>query len=228
MQIKRFEVYKAEVASYDTRYSKTFESMKYEMDPDAHLNEGFLGDIFGALGGGFKDTLVAFFVDWGMNKLGAGSGYDAEGQPTFLRQLLQNAAESIQITEITGYFKEGACGKWTKLFQDAILKTLTEDIIRRILIGTGIKMDFESGIGATIIRTLLNSISNAVTSTEFVESLEKYLSDKVCNVKFGDMLSGLGDKEKEKVSNAAEEYTMANPEKGKSMIDKFGLASILA
>jgi hypothetical protein len=228
MQIKRFEAYKAEVASYNSRYSRTFETIKYEVDPDAHLNEGFLGTIFGALGGGFKDTLVSFFVDWGLKKLGAGEGYDAEGQPTFIRQLLQNAAESIEITEITTYFKGGACGKWTKLFQDALLKTITEDFIRRMLVGFGLKIDLSTGIGATIVKTLLNSISNAIVSTEFVTNLEKFLADKICNVKFGDLLSGLGSSEKEKVSGAAAEYVEKNPEKGEKMVDKFGLSKLLS
>lgn len=227
MEIKRFKEYRSEISTDQERYPKINEHYGIDIDPDSYLNEGFLSTILSSLGGGFKDTLVSYFVDWGLSKMGAGDGYDDTGQPTFIRQLLQNAAESIEITEITGYFKEGSCKKWTKLFQDAILKTLTEDFIRRILISSGLKIDLNSGIGATITKTLLNSISNAIVSSEFVESLEKFLSDKVCNVKFGDILKNATEGEKEKISDAADKYAMSNPEKTQRLMDKFGISSLL-
>jgi hypothetical protein len=230
MQIKRFDQYKGEVSVNKKRYPKVNEAyshiIDHDLDPDAHLNEGFLGTILGSLGGGFRDTLVSYFVDWGLEKMGAGDGYDENNQPTFIRQILQNAAESIEISEITSYFKSGSCKRWAKLFQDAILKTLTEDFIRRMLIGAGLKIDLKTGIGSTIVKTLLNSISNAITETEFVVSLEEFLSDKVCNVKFGDLLKGVSGGEKEKISDAAEEYAMANPEKAPKLMDKFGISSL--
>ena len=172
--------------------------MKAEGLSEQEINENVFTSILGSLGGGFTDTFKDYVIDWAAEKLGI-EPFDDQGQPSFFYQLIRNVIEGVSITELGSYFGKGSCTNWARAIVEGLSETLQERGIDYLLPKLGLRLDMNSGLGATIAAGLREALTNAINDTGFMNNVENMIGDKICGFNLGDILSGnisQGDKQK--------------------------------
>lgn len=172
--------------------------MKAEGLSEQEINENIFTSILGSLGGGFTDTFKDYVIDWAAEKLGI-DPFDDQGQPSFFYQLIRNVIEGVSITELGSYFGKGSCANWARAIVEGLSETLQERGIDYLLPKLGLRLDMNTGLGATIAAGLREALTNAINDTGFMNNVENMISDKICGFNLGDILSGnisQGDKQK--------------------------------
>jgi hypothetical protein len=172
--------------------------MKSEGLSEQEINENIFSSILGSLGGGFTDTFKDYVIDWAAEKLGI-DPFDDQGQPSFFYQLIRNVIEGVNITELGSYFGKGSCKNWARAIVEGLSETLQERGIDYLLPKLGLRLDMNSGLGATIAAGLREALTNAINNTGFMNNVENMIGDKICGFNLGDILSGSinqGDKQK--------------------------------
>ena len=172
--------------------------MKAEGLSEQEINENVFTSILGSLGGGFTDTFKDYVIDWAAEKLGI-EPFDDQGQPSFFYQLIRNVIEGVSITELGSYFGKGSCTNWARAIVEGLSETLQERGIDYLLPKLGLRLDMNSGLGATISAGLREALTNAINDTGFMNNVENMIGDKICGFNLGDILSGnisQGDKQK--------------------------------
>jgi hypothetical protein len=172
--------------------------MKSEGLSEQEINENVFTSILGSLGGGFTDTFKDYVIDWAAEKLGI-DPFDDQGQPSFFYQLIRNVIEGVSITELGSYFGKDSCKNWARAIVEGLSETLQERGIDYLLPKLGLRIDMNSGLGATISAGLRETLTNAINDTGFMNKVENMIGDKICGFNLGDILSGnisQGDKQK--------------------------------
>ena len=54
----------------------------------------------------------------------------------------------------------------------------------------GVNIDVNKGIGGSIGASIREALTNRINDTEFINSIERMIGDKVCNFSLGDILKG--------------------------------------
>ncbi len=102
-------------------------------------------------------------------------------------------------TELGSYFGKGSCKNWARAIVEGLSETLQERGIDYLLPKLGLRLDMNSGLGATIAAGLREALTNAINNTGFMNNVENMIGDKICGFNLGDILSGSinqGDKQK--------------------------------
>jgi hypothetical protein len=83
-------------------------------------------------------------------------------------------------------------------------------------------------MGATIVSSLREALTNAINNTSFISGIEKMISDKICGFNFGDILSGSGisQADKQKLAGEVEKAETKDPDIFTKVM-KSGLGNIL-
>jgi hypothetical protein len=193
----------------DVSYSKEMDlleneylRLKSEGLSESKINENIFSSFLGSLGGGFTDTFKDYVIDWAVQKLGI-NPFDENGKPTFFYQVIRNVIEQVHFTDLGSYFGKGSCKFWTTAIIEGISETLQEKGIEYLLPKLGLKMDMESGMGATIASGLREAITNAANNTAFMNNIENIIGDKICGFNLGDVLGGknITSSDKQKIAS---------------------------
>lgn len=213
---------KAQMAILENEYLR----MKSEGLSEQKINENIFSSLLGSLGGGFTDTFKDYVIDWAAEKLGI-EPYDEQGQPSFFYQLIRNVIEGISITDLGSYFGKGSCKNWARAIVEGLSETLQERGIEYLLPKLGLKMDMNTGMGGTIAAGLREALTNAINNTNFMNNVEKMISDKICGFSIGDVLSGnITSSDKQKLAGELERAETKDPNVfAKAM--KSGLSNVL-
>jgi hypothetical protein len=201
--------------------------MKSEGLSENEINENIFSSLLGSLGGGFTDTFKDYVIDWAAQKLGI-EPLDETGQPTFFYQVIRNVIEQVHFTELGSYFGKGSCKNWARAIVEGLSETLQERGIEYLLPKLGLKIDMQTGMGATIAAGLREALTNAINNTGFMNNIEQMIGDKICGFNLGDVLSGsnVTASDKQKIATDIENAETKDPNIfAKAM--KSGLAGIL-
>lgn len=201
--------------------------MQSEGISENEINENIFTSLFGALGGGFTDTFKDYIIDWAAQKFGI-DPFDENGQPTFFYQVVRNVIEQVHFTELGKYFGSGSCKNWSVAIVEGLSETLQERGIEYLLPRLGLNIDMTEGMGGTIAAGLREALTNAVNNTNFMNNIEKMISDKICGFKLGDVLSGgnITSSDKQMIQGQIEAAGEKNPNVYTQAM-KSGLSSIL-
>jgi len=154
------------------------------------VNESILGDLFGlakdtvvGAPGGFLDTIEQMLIEKLLKKL-FGS-YDPD---SFVGSVISNVIENIDIKELGKYFSVGACDPIVEMLFKGLTEALLDQGINK-LFGTSSDSGF-------LTKTMRESFTNAINSSEFQLSMKQGIKDVVCNFNFAgiadSLKSGLG------------------------------------
>lgn len=215
--------YKEEMAMLENEYLR----MQSEGLSESEINENIFTSFFSSLGGGFGDTFKDYIIDWAAQKFGI-SPFDENGQPTFFYQVIRNVIEQVHWTDLGNYFGKGSCKNWAVAIVEGLSETLQEKGIQYLLPRLGMNLDMTTGMGATVAAGLREALTNAVNNTNFMNNIEKMISDKICGFKLGDVLSGsnVTTADKQKIQGQIEAAGEKNPDVYTNAM-KTGLSSIL-
>ena len=180
---------------------------------EKEINENIFTSFFSSLGGGFTDTFKDYVIDWAAEKLGI-SSMDENGQPTFFYQVIRNVIEQVKFTDLGKYFGSGSCKNWATAIIEGLAETLQERGIEYLLPRLGMNIDTNNGLGGTIAAGLRETLTNSINNTQFMNNIEKMISDKICGFKLGDVLSGgnVTTADKQKIQGEIEAAGEKNPE----------------
>jgi hypothetical protein len=233
MELKRYTDFINE-NSVDVEFSQGLQlleneylRMKVDGLSESEINENIFSSLLGSLGGGFTDTFKTYVVDWATEKLGI-NPFDEQGEPSFFYQVIRNVIEEVSFTELGKYFGKGSCKNWSKAIVKGLLETLEERGISYLLPKLGLNIDLKGGMGATIVSSLREALTNAINNTSFISGIEKMISDKICGFNFGDILSGSGisQADKQKLAGEVEKAETKDPDIFTKVM-KSGLGNIL-
>jgi hypothetical protein len=233
MELKRYTDFINE-NSVDVEFSQGLQlleneylRMKVDGLSESEINENIFSSLLGSLGGGFTDTFKTYVVDWAAEKLGI-NPFDEQGEPSFFYQVIRNVIEEVSFTELGKYFGKGSCKNWSKAIVKGLLETLEERGISYLLPKLGLNIDLKGGMGATIVSSLREALTNAINNTSFISGIEKMISDKICGFNFGDILSGSGisQADKQKLAGEVEKAETKDPDIFTKVM-KSGLGNIL-
>jgi hypothetical protein len=233
MELKRYTDFINE-NSVDVEFSQGLQlleneylRMKVDGLSESEINENIFSSLLGSLGGGFTDTFKTYVVDWAAEKLGI-NPFDEQGEPSFFYQVIRNVIEEVSFTELGKYFGKGSCKNWSKAIIKGLLETLEERGISYLLPKLGLNIDLKGGMGATIVSSLREALTNAINNTSFISGIEKMISDKICGFNFGDILSGSGisQADKQKLAGEVEKAETKDPDIFTKVM-KSGLGNIL-
>lgn len=201
--------YSYEFSLLENEYLK----LKGEGLSEEKINENIFGSIFGMLGGGFSDTFKDYIIDWAAEKLGIYQ-LDENGNPTFFYQLLRNVFEQVHYTELGSYFGKGSCKNWAKAIIEGLSETLQERGLEYLLGRLGVSIDLNKGIGGSIGASIREALTNRINDTNFINSIEHMIGDKVCNFSLGDILKGqkVAPSDKEKMASEIEKVGEKDPD----------------
>jgi hypothetical protein len=186
--------------------------MKSEGLSEKEINENIFTSLLGSLGGGFTDTFKDYVIDWAAEKLGI-DPFDDQGQPSFFYQLIRNVIEGVSITELGSYFGKGSCKNWARAIVEGLSETLQERGIDYLLPKLGLRLDMNTGLGATISAGLREALTNAINDTGFMNNIENMISDKICGFNLGDILSGnISQGDKQKLAGEIEKAETRDPD----------------
>jgi len=139
------------------------------------INEG-LGEIFSALGGGFKKTLYQYAAGWVLGKL----GLPKEG---WIMELATQIVSEIEFTSIGNYFGDGSCKYWAEAIQHGLVNFITNEGANLILGSLKIAPSNPAqrgGISNTFIKTIANSIGMSLINSDFLSKIEAEIEGKIC------------------------------------------------
>lgn len=233
MELKRYTDFIDE-NSVDVKFSQGLQlleneylRMKVDGLSESEINENIFSSLLGSLGGGFTDTFKTYVIDWAAEKLGI-NPFDEQGEPSFFYQVIRNVIEEVSFTELGKYFGKGSCKNWSKAIVKGLLETLEERGISYLLPKLGLNIDLKGGMGATIVSSLREALTNAINNTSFISGIEKMISDKICGFNFGDILSGSGisKADKQKLAGEIEKAETKDPDIFTKAM-KSGLGNIL-
>ena len=215
--------YSNEMSILENEYLK----LKSEGLNEEQINENIFSSLLGSLGGGFTDTFKDYVIDWATEKLGI-EAFDEMGQPTFFYQVIRNIIEQVHFTDLGSYFGKGSCKFWSKAVVEGLSETLQERGIEYLLPRLGMKMDMQSGMGATIAAGLREALTNAANNTAFMNNIETMIGDKICGFNLGDVISGknVTNVDKEKIASEIQGAENKDPNIF-TKAAKSGLTSIL-
>ena len=215
--------YSNEMSILENEYLK----LKSEGLNEEQINENIFSSLLGSLGGGFTDTFKDYVIDWATEKLGI-EAFDEMGQPTFFYQVIRNVIEQVHFTDLGSYFGKGSCKFWSKAVVEGLSETLQERGIEYLLPRLGLKMDMQSGMGATIAAGLREALTNAANNTAFMNNIETMIGDKICGFNLGDVISGknVTNVDKEKIASEIQGAENKDPNIF-TKAAKSGLTSIL-
>lgn len=201
--------YSYEFSLLENEYLK----LKGEGLTEEKINENIFGSIFGMLGGGFSDTFKDYIIDWAAEKLGIYQ-IDEHGKPTFFYQLLRNVFEQVHYTELGSYFGKGSCKNWAKAIVEGLAETFEERGLEYILERLGVSIDLNKGIGGSIAASIREGLTNRINDTNFINSVEHMIGDKVCNFSLGDILKGqkVDPTDKERMASEIEKVGEKDPD----------------
>jgi len=201
--------------------------MKSEGISENEINENIFSSLFGSLGGGFTDVFKNYIIDWAADKFGI-NRMDENGRPTFFYQVVRNVIEQVHFTELGKYFGSGSCKNWTVAIVEGLSETLQERGIEYLLPRLGLNIDMNDGMGGTIAASLREALTNSINNTNFMNNIEKMISDKICGFKLGDVFSGgnITTSDKQKIQGQIETAGEKNPNVYTQAM-KSGLSSIL-
>ncbi len=191
--------YVKEMALLENQYLK----LKSEGLSESEINENIFTSFLGSLGGGFTDTFKDYVIDWAAEKLGI-DPFDENGQPSFFYQVIRNVIEQVHFTDLGSYFGKGSCKFWAIAIIEGLSETLQERGIEYLLPRLGMKIDTQSGMGATIANGIREALTNAVNNTSFMNKVEAMISDKICGFDLGDVLGGKNVSQADKQKIASE------------------------
>ena len=193
--------YSNEMSILENEYLK----LKSEGLNEEEINENIFASLLGSLGGGFTDTFKDYVIDWATEKLGI-EAFDEMGQPTFFYQVIRNIIEQVHFTDLGSYFGKGSCKFWSRAVVEGLSETLQERGIEYLLPKLGLKMDTQSGLGATIATGLREALTNAANNTAFMNKVESLIGDKICGFNLGDVISGknVSQADKQKIASEIE------------------------
>ena len=220
MEILRYNDYINESKDPNSDYSYEFSlleneylKLKGEGLTEEKINENIFGSIFGMLGGGFSDTFKDYIIDWAAEKLGIYQ-LDEQGKPTFFYQLLRNVFEQVHYTELGSYFGKGSCKNWARAIIEGLAETMEERGLEYLLQRLGVSIDLNKGIGGSIGASIREALTNRINDTEFINSIESMIGDKVCNFSLGDILKGqkVNTIDKEKMATDIEKAGEKDPD----------------
>ena len=214
-------LYREEMAMLENEYLR----MQYEGLSENEINENIFTSFFSSLGGGFTDTFKNYIIDWAAQKFGI-SAMDENGQPTFFYQVIRNVIEQVHWTDLGKYFGKGSCKNWATAIIEGLAETLEERGIEYLLPRLGMSIDTNTGMGGTIAAGLREALTNAINNTNFMNNIEKMISDKICGFKLGDVLSGSSTSDKEKIQTQIQTAGEKNPDIYAQAM-KSGLSSVL-
>jgi hypothetical protein len=215
--------YREEMAMLENEYLR----MQSEGLTESEINENIFTSFFSSLGGGFTDTFKDYIIDWAAQKFGI-NPMDENGQPTFFYQVIRNVIEQVHWTDLGKYFGSGSCKNWSVAIVEGLSETLQERGIEYLLPRLGMQLDTNTGFGGTIAAGLREALTNAINNTNFMNNIEKMISDKICGFKLGDVLStsSVTTADKQKIQNEIQAAGERNPDiYTKAM--KSGLSSVL-
>ncbi len=194
---------------------------------EEEINENIFTSFFSSLGGGFTDTFKDYIIDWAAQKFGI-DPFDENGQPTFFYQVIRNVIEQVHFTDLGKYFGSGSCKNWATAIIEGLSETLQERGIEYLLPRLGMQIDMNNGMGGTIAAGLREALTNAINNTNFMNNIEKMISDKICGFKLGDVLSGgnVTTADKQKIQGQIETAGEKNPDIYTQAM-KSGLSSVL-
>ena len=215
--------YSNEMSILENEYLK----LKSEGLNEEQINENIFSSLLGSLGGGFTDTFKDYVIDWATEKLGI-EAFDEMGQPTFFYQVIRNIIEQVHFTDLGSSFGKGSCKFWSKAVVEGLSETLQERGIEYLLPRLGLKMDMQSGMGATIAAGLREALTNAANNTAFMNNIETMIGDKICGFNLGDVISGknVTNVDKEKIASEIQGAENKDPNIF-TKAAKSGLTSIL-
>lgn len=215
--------YRKEMAMLENEYLR----MQSEGLSENEINENIFTSFFSSLGGGFTDTFKDYIIDWAAQKFGI-SAMDENGQPTFFYQVIRNVIEQVSWTDLGKYFGSGSCKNWATAIIEGLSETLQERGIEYLLPRLGMQLDMNNGMGGTIAAGLREALTNAINNTNFMNNIEKMISDKICGFKLGDVLSGgnVTTADKQKIQGQIETAGEKNPDIYTQAM-KSGLSSVL-
>jgi hypothetical protein len=215
--------YSNEMSILENEYLK----LKSEGLNEEEINENIFASLLGSLGGGFTDTFKDYVIDWATEKLGI-EAFDETGQPTFFYQVIRNIIEQVHFTDLGSYFGKGSCKFWSKAVVEGLSETLQERGIEYLLPRLGLKMDMQSGMGATIAAGLREALTNAANNTAFMNNIETMIGDKICGFNLGDVIGGknVTDVDKQKIASEIQGAENKDPNIF-TKAAKSGLTSIL-
>lgn len=236
MVIRKYSQFLAESknSSFNPSFSKEMSLLENEYLKlkshglsEAQINENIFTSFLGSLGGGFTDTFKNYVIDWAVEKLGI-EAFDETGQPTFFYQVIRNVIESVSITDLGSYFGKGSCKFWARAVVEGLAETLQERGIEYLLPRLGLKMDMQSGMGATIATGLREALTNSINNTAFMNKIENTIADKVCGFNLGDIMKGknVTVSDKQKIASEIEGAENKDPNIF-TKAAKTGLSSIL-
>ena len=215
--------YSNEMSILENEYLK----LKSEGLNEEEINENIFASLLGSLGGGFTDTFKDYVIDWATEKLGI-EAFDETGQPTFFYQVIRNIIEQVHFTDLGSYFGKGSCKFWSRAVVEGLSETLQERGIEYLLPRLGLKMDMQSGMGATIAAGLREALTNAANNTAFMNNIETMIGDKICGFNLGDVIGGknVTDVDKQKIASEIQGAESKDPNIF-TKAAKSGLTSIL-
>lgn len=176
------------------------------------VNESILDSILGlakdsVLGapGGFLDVIEQMVIEKVIEKLFG--NFDPN---SFLGSVVTNVIENIDIIQIGKYFSTGACEPIVEMLHKGISEAIIQQGLSKLF---GARSDVPGQKGAGMITsTMRESLTNAINSSEFQESMKNGLRSVICNFDFAgiykivtDGLGNIGGMANNAVSKATAE-----------------------
>jgi len=177
----------AEYNRYNQVLIREANRMRSEGYDRYQINEGLL-DIIKSLGTGFIETFKYQIALYLLDKI----GLNPKG---FLAQLVANIVENADLLEFKKYFGPGACDYLPDLIMDSFAETA---VLEPFL--DGIIVDLLGLEDSRMANSAREALTNYITSSEFVESMKTWITEKVCDIdisdiinKFRGMIPGFGE-----------------------------------
>lgn len=192
MKVLKYNQFKIHESQQDVQYFnmlKKVDERLYEMKSlgagDKEISEGIM-DILGKLGGGVTDRLKNYAAGWLLQKLGLPS------DNAFLSEWAKNIVEQVSFTNIGRYFGAGSCKYWIDAVVKGLMETIEEKSLNFIFRQMGYEVNFNAGIGGTILGSIREALTNALNDTNFVTNLANKLDGTICgsNTSFSTVFGG--------------------------------------
>lgn len=228
MQVLRYQEFinesknKSEIKEPLNFLREEYHRMKEKGISEDEINEGLLDTILDTLGGGYKDTIKDYIIDWAAEKIGIETR-DEKGEPSFFYQLLRNVIEELEFSEVVNYFGKGSCKNWSKAIVKGLIETFEERGIDYLLSKLGVNMNMNQGLAGTLSAGIRETLTNGLNDTKFMNKVESMISSKICGFNFGDVIKGT---DKQKIVSKIESEGEKNPDIF-SKFSKMGLDSLI-